>query len=253
MPKPGRSVDDLPLAAYVTGVDPGTERFPEGETEAELLAPPTAPSAAVPLPAGTLDQAVAQPGTDDDEAAAGHVATPLRRARAFARRNPRAAAGGGFVVVILVGLMLLSGGRPSPSAAGAVASPSAPPIATIAPDPGSATLVLTGSLDATYALTGVAGQPMPAKAVAATWVDTLQNVLTLDGQVDRGTRTTDAGLVLTWSLLVDGKLVTFTSEDGECTIGMAINPKYVSGTFACRKIKSDDGKYTVGATGTYRT
>jgi hypothetical protein len=53
--------------------------------------------------------------------------------------------------------------------------------------------------------------------------------------------------------MVNGKLVTFTSKAGECTIGMAENPKHVSGSFACRKLKSDDGKLTVEASGTYRT
>ena len=89
--------------------------------------------------------------------------------------------------------------------------------------------------------------------MTGTWTDPLQNVLTLAGPVDRGTRTTDAGLVLTWALMVDGKLVTFTSTAGECTIGMAVNPKSVSGSFSCRKLKSADGKLTVEASGTYRT
>jgi hypothetical protein len=32
-----------------------------------------------------------------------------------------------------------------------------------------------------------------------------------------------------------------------------VNPTSVSGTFTCKKLMSDDGKYVVGATGTYRT
>jgi hypothetical protein len=34
---------------------------------------------------------------------------------------------------------------------------------------------------------------------------------------------------------------------------MAENPKNVSGSFACHKLKSDDGKLTIEASGTYRT
>lgn len=249
----GRSMDDLPLAAY--------SRRAKSETADDDLDPPTddvlearttgAPAA---FAGSTFEPAASErlPADDEVDAAPAGLAA-FDRARAFASRNPRLVAGGAFVAIIVVGLTLLSGGGPSPSAAGAVASPSAPPIVPVAADPGSATLVLTGSIDGTYAFTGNALQPVAGTAVAATWADTLQNVLTLDGPVDRGTRTTDAGLVLTWGLVIDGKLVTFTSKDGECTIGMAANPKTVSGSFACRKIKSDDGKLTVGASGTYRT
>jgi hypothetical protein len=52
---------------------------------------------------------------------------------------------------------------------------------------------------------------------------------------------------------VKDRPVSFTSDAGECTIGMAVNPTNISGTFSCRNLKSDDGKLVVGATGTYRT
>jgi hypothetical protein len=52
---------------------------------------------------------------------------------------------------------------------------------------------------------------------------------------------------------IDGASVTFTSNSGECTVGMAVNSKTVSGTFVCKKLKSDDGEYVVDARGTYRT
>lgn len=256
MPQPGRSLDDLPLAAYSTGVDPETEP----EMEPDATAPPAAPIApsvpAAPFAAaagvrapGPFDAPATEPPADEAEAASGTIGA---RARDFARRNPRPVAGAAFVGMILVGVLLLTSGGGAPSAAGASASPSAPPVVVVA-DPGSATLVLTGSLTTTYTLTGNAGQPVSGNAVTAAWADANQDVLTLAGPVDRGTRTTDAGLVLTWGLMIDGKLVTFTSDDGECTIGMASNPKGVSGSFACRKLKSDDGRYTVGASGTYRT
>ncbi len=53
--------------------------------------------------------------------------------------------------------------------------------------------------------------------------------------------------------MVEKTPVTFTSTDGECTLGMGIVGTRVQGTFICKKLKSDDGKYVVGATGTYRT
>jgi len=245
MPTPGRSIEDLPLAAYSTGVDPESETFPDTESGAP-------PAGAAVGSVGTPDQVVAQAGPDDDKASATQRETPLRRARGFARRNPRPVAGALFVGMILVGLMLLSGGQPSPSAAGAVASATVPPAVTVAPDLGSATLTLTGPLDGSYALAGTVGQPVASDTVTASWADSLQDILTLEGPVDRGTRTTDAGLVLAFGLMVDGTLVTFTSKSGECTIGMAVNPRGVSGSFSCRNLKSDDGKLTVGANGTYR-
>lgn len=253
MPTPGRSADDLPLAAYSTGVDPETEpAIMAAATTPTVATPPAAPASPGVLPAGPFDAVVVQGPAGDDEAAS-PPRIVLARARAFASRNPRPVAGGAFITMILVGLMLLSGGKPAPSAAGAVASPGAPTIAPVAVDPGAATLVLTGGVKGTFTFTGNPGQPVAGSAVTASWVDTLQNVLTLDGPVDRGTRMTDAGLVLTWGLMLDGKLVTFTSKAGECTIGMASTPKSVTGSFACKKLKSDDGKLTVGAAGTYRT
>jgi hypothetical protein len=255
MPTPDRSVDDLPLAAYSTGVDPETE---SGAVEPAF----GTPSSAATTPAGGaaapdvlhldgLDPAAALP-VPEDEPRPPVPNVLVARARTFAAGNPRVVAGAAFVAVILVGLSMILGGK-GPTAAGASATPSIPPIAVVAADPGVATLVLKGSVQATLTMTGTAGQPVTDNVVGAAWGDSLQNVLTLQGKVDRGTRTTDAGLVLTWGLMVDGKLVTFTSKAGECTIGMASTQKAVSGSFACRKLKSADGKLTVEASGTYRT
>ncbi|MEO8273017.1 MAG: hypothetical protein ABI620_03035 [Chloroflexota bacterium] len=243
----GRSFDDLPLAAYSTGVDPATE---PPEMAASVVAPAHA-TAVVQL--NHLDAAAQLPIPEDEGNPAAAALTPAARARGFASANPRLIAGIGFVAVIVVGATMLLGGGTGPNAAAATVGPSAPGILPVAADPGAATLVLTGSVQATYSMTGNAGQPVTGNLVGATWADSLQNVLTLSGPLDRGTRTTDAGLVLTWGLMVEDKLVTFTSKHGECTIGMASNPKSVTGSFACRKLKSDDGKLTVGASGTYRT
>lgn len=253
-------MDDLPLAAYSRGTVESDKDLDEHAAGAAAPASATLSAAAAQVPGtpqpslalGTLDQPIAVP--EGEPGAIVRVPWPgLGRARALARRNPRLVAGGGFVAMILIGLALLGGGKPAPSAASAAATAGAPTAAPIAADPGAASMILTGAIEGTYSFTGNGGQSLAGNAVTAAWVDTLQNVLTLDGPVDRGTRMTDAGLVLTWGLMLDGKLVTFTSKSGECTIGMASSPKSVSGSFACRKIKSDDGKLSVGATGTYRT
>jgi hypothetical protein len=254
----GRSLDDQPLAAYSRrgSVNVGDDE-PEEPVHASVPwhdpdeATATAPAA---LALGTLDEPMVPSDATPADAVIRLPKPALGPLRDFVRARPRLVAGAGFVVVILFGLVLLGGGAALPGAAGTDPSPSAPAVVPVAAEPGSATLVLTGSVKATYTLTGNAGQPAAAdSAVAGLWTDSLQNMLKLDGPVDRGTRTTDAGFVLTWALMVEGELVTFTSSAGECTIGMAVNPSNVSGSFSCHKLKSDDGKLTVGASGTYRT
>ena len=156
--------------------------------------------------------------------------------------------------MILVGLVLLSGGGPGPSAAGALASPTFPPIAVVAAPTGDATLVLTGPIQGTFTLAGGASDAAKAHAFTASWKDAASNTVSLDATVDRGTRTTDATLVLRLSLVAaDGTVRTFTSKAGECTIGMGVLPTAVSGSFTCKSLRSDDGKVTIGASGTYRT
>jgi hypothetical protein len=252
----GRSEDDLPLAAYSRrgtanqDDDVSEPLAPVANAAPPYLTAPSAPHRTMTLDA--LDEPMA-PAPTDAGPPTRRLGAGLDRARVIARRNPRLAAGAGFVAVIAVGLMLLGGSSPAPSAAGVLATAGTPTVPPAVADPGAASLVLTGSVEATLSFTGSAPSPVAANVVSAAWADQLENVLTLDGPVDRGTRTTDAGLVLTLGLMVDGKLVTFTSQAGECTIGMASSPKAVSGSFACPKLTSDDGKLTVGATGTYRT
>lgn len=257
MPTPGRSFDDLPLAAYSAGVDPETEppAIDAALAASDAAMPPHSAAAGAAAPGviqlDALDPVAAMPVPEDEP-------TPpvpnvlLARGAALVRRNPRLLAGIASVGVIVVGFSMLLGST-SPAATGAAATASAPPIVTVAAVPGLATLVVTGSVNGTFTMTGSAGQPLSGNLVGATWADLLQDTLALSGPLDRGTRTTDAGLVLSWGLMVDGKLVTFSSKAGECTIGMASNPKAVSGSFDCRKLKSVDGKLTVEASGTYRT
>lgn len=248
MPFKGRSVDDLPLAAYSTGVDPETEPLSVREP---LVPPGTVAGAAHSVSMGDVGGALP---VSDDEPSAARGAIGLGRARTFAKRNPRLAAGGLFVAMILVGLVLLGGGGPSQSAAGALASPTFPPIAVVTAPSGDATLALTGTMQGTWTLAGGASGAAKAHSFTASWTDAASNTVSLDATVDRGTRTTDATLVLRFSVVAaDGTVRTFTSKAGECTIGMGVLPSAVSGSFTCTKLRSDDGKVTVGATGTYRT
>ena len=253
----GRSADDLPLAAYGGS---RMELTPEDESKFETGPSPSAPDGAdapEPLASGPFAHAVPGAALPDDNFGAGRP-TPTRELppvvtkAVTALRTSRLAAGAGFVGVILIGLLLLTGGQ-KPGAAGAEASPSAGPVAAVTAEPGNATLVVVAKTEQSLAFGGMTGAGAPAAPIAATWTDATLNSLGLQGAADRGTRTTNESLVLTFTVAIDGKPVTFTSTEGECTIGMAVHPRNVSGTFSCKKLKSDDGKVTVGATGTYRT
>jgi hypothetical protein len=254
-----RSLDDLPLAAYSTGMEPDARLDePEDAEPATMAADHAAPPAGSPfaLVAPDAHALPADPegiGAPQRQPSASTRTAPAAAALALARRNPRLAAGAGFVAVILVGLMLLGAGGQAPASLAANASPTAPPTNVLLPLTGDASLVLTGSVQGSYSFTGGARDAVKAGAFSATWIDTTQDTLALDAKVDRGTRTTDAGLVLRVTVVLNGTAVTFTSKKGECTIGMGVQPTSVSGSFTCKKLKSDDGKLTVGASGTYRT
>lgn len=254
MPFNGRSVDDLPLAAYSTGVDPATE--PDFD-------PPIAAERAVQVPVATAPglAAAAFPGFGDvplDKPATGPVRPAFRELLRNPRgnaRDPRLLLSGVIGVgVVLLALSLLGGGG-SKGPAAADASPSAPALAVASVAPvGDASVELTGALKGTFALTGVTGSGRsPEATMDSSWGDPLGNTLALDGSVSAGTRTTDPTFVLSWTVIVDGKAVSFASKAGECTVGMAVKPATVSGSFVCHKVKSVDGKYTVEASGTYRT
>jgi hypothetical protein len=259
----GRSIDDLPLAAYSTGLEPEDLRDEPADDSRQMPAPEYAQEPD-PRPGGT---AFAMLKADPHELSADPegIAAPARPASAsprrspasalvgLARRNPRLAAGAGFVAVILVGLLLLSAGGQTPASLAATASPTAPAVPVVLPPTGDASLVLTGAVQGTYAFTGGALDAAKASAFTATWTTATQDTLALEASVDRGTRTTGAGLVLRLSVVVQGVAVTFTSKAGECTVGMAVQPTTVSGSFTCKKLKSDDGTLTIGASGTYRT
>jgi hypothetical protein len=254
MPSQGRSADDLPLAAYSTGVDP--ESVPELDPAAA-----TAPAWAAPagrridddLPGDPFGQAA----PPHDEAAAAAVQPAfldvLRNPRGNTR-DPRLLLSGVIAIgIVLLAVSLLGGAQKGQATA--LASPSAPAAAlTTAAPAGNASVEITGALKGTFDLAGVTGTGRPSGAsMASSWGDPLGDALALGGPVSDGTRMTDAGFVLSWTVMVNGKAVTFTSKSGECVIGMAVKPATVSGSFTCHKVKSADGKLVVGATGTYRT
>jgi hypothetical protein len=255
MPLKGRSPDDMPLAAYSTGVDPDTE--PDLDPPALAADDPSATASAAPfdndLPADPFGQAAPPPGARSASARPA-FRDVLRNPRANVR-DPRVLLSGvvAFGLVLLV--VSLAAGGVGKGQGTALASPSAPagPVITAAPA-GDANVEITGAVTGTFDLTGVTGTGRPSGShMASSWVDLVGDALALGGPVSAGTRTTDAGFVLSWTVMVKGKAVTFTSKAGECVIGMAVKPTTVSGSFTCHKVKSADGKLVVGATGTYRT
>jgi len=263
----GKSLDDLPLAAYGGS---GMELTAEDEARIETPLPDDAPAAAAepepgpePVPPGAFAHATPAVEAFDDSletpAAPGPAVVAIEGLAAIGKRavmllrTSRIAAGATFGGVLVVGLLLFLGGITKPGAAGADASPSAPAVVAATREPGNATLVLTGKVEQTLAFAAMTGVGTPGEPIAVTWTDTTTSSLSLEGAADRGTRTTDESLVLHFTILVNKKPVTFTSAAGECIVGMAVNPTSVSGTFTCKKLMSDDGKYVVGATGTYRT
>ena len=170
-------------------------------------------------------------------------------------RDPRVLAGGIVAIgLALLGVSLLGGGGPSSGAAGPGSSQNTT-LAQPTPVPvGAATVEQTGALKGTFELTGQTGAgPAVESQVNATWGDSTGDTLGLTGLASAGTRATDANFVLTWSTFVAGAPVKFTSNDGECVIGMAVGAKAVSGGFVCKKLTSDDGKRTIDLKGTYRT
>ena len=255
-----RSLDDLPLAAYG-----GSGMELSADDEAKLdAAPPTEaeahsqdPDPAEPIPPGPFAHATGQDPALEGEPRPARPLAPvllgLATRGATLLRTSRPAQGAVFAGVIAIGVLMLLGGGSNPGAAGADASPSAAVVVAPTREPGNATLVLTGEVEQEVTFTTSAGAGAPSAPLAITWSDPTANSLGLAGPVDRGTRSTAETLVLQWTVMVDEKPVTFTSTDGECTLGMGIVGTRVQGTFTCKKVKSDDGKYVVGATGTYRT
>jgi hypothetical protein len=170
-------------------------------------------------------------------------------------RDPRVLAGGTIVIgLALLGISLLGGGGPNAGAGGPNGSQDANAALPTAPVLGNASVELTGGGTGTFTLTGATGSgPAVNSQVNATWTDPLGESLGLSGLASQGTRTTDPNFVLTWTMLVNGSAVTFTSRAAECTIGMAVAVKSVHGTFVCKNLPSPDGKHVVDLRGSYTT
>ena len=84
-------------------------------------------------------------------------------------------------------------------------------------------------------------------------VEVARQLARRDVAVEIFTRTTTADLILTVTVVARGAPATFTSEAGECTVGMAEKLLNVTGSFVCPEITSDDGRVTLKITGTYKT
>lgn len=255
----GRSLDDLPLAAFSTGsiedepdsgADPATaqpSQEPQPGSADTLAQPPVAPPrhAAATAPASPRTETVIVP-------VAGRDIPAWEASLRTAIRDPRALAGGAVVLGIVVIAVALGGGGP-PGAPAPSGSPTPAPIATTQVA-GAVTLTLSGGLTGTYNLAGATGLGRPAgDRLDASWTDASGNSLSLTGIATSGVRPTGADLVLTWTVVVNGKPVTFTSNHGECILGMALKPKTISGSITCTKLRSDDRKVVVGIAGDYRT
>jgi hypothetical protein len=257
-----RSIDDLPLAAYAKAANDRFEDPGEAVDRDPDLEDATEHATSLPATSSTEHVRVERHGWADDLQAPPPPAPPTSRATALAGlvqrfnvRDPRVlAVGVGAVVVVLAAVVMLGG---IGSNAG-TATPSATPGSSAGGGAGGpvaeAKLVLTGGLSQTFNFSGLTGEgSATATRLGATWTDASLNTLTLTGPVSQGTRATSASLELSWVISIDGTPVTFTSKAGECSVGMSIRQSSVSGSFACTKITSVDGTYTVGATGTYRT
>ena len=247
----GRSMDDLPLAAYSTGMEQEVPPEPAAPAAPPVMAKgDTGPFGAAEVVAGDAVPAAAGPR---------RIALPawLVNPRTHLR-DPRLLMTGVIGVgVVLLAASLLLGGGPTSGAAGPGASASARPggvSATPIPPSGDASVEVTGKLAGTYLLAGASGTgPAAAGRIDAAWADALGSGLSISGPASAGTRTTDPTFVLTWTVAVNGVSTTFSSAAAECTVGMGVQPKSVTGSFVCKKLKSADGKLEIDLRGTYRT
>lgn len=267
MPIQGRSADDLPLAAYSTGVDPETEPAIDPPATANVAPSPAAPRVAPPRAAApAFTRSPGEPPADPFGQAAparAAVATPaaqppflevLRNPRGNAR-DPRLLLSGVVAIGLVLLVVSLLGGGAAKGQATALESPGAGggAVATAAPA-GAVNVEFTGAFSGTFDLTGMTGTGRPSgTTMASTWGDSAGDALALGGPVSAGTRATDSGFVLSWTVMIKGQAVKFTSSAGECVIGMAVKMTTVSGSFTCHQVKSADGKLLVSASGTYRT
>ena len=223
-------------------------------------------AAAAPAEQQAPFQAVAQPATQpigkpakQPKTRSVKVGTPGAPAGIRSRlpkamlRDPRVLAIGAIAIgVALLGFSLLGGGGPGSGSGGPNSSQDTTAVLPTAPVLGNASVEVTSGATGTFTLTGATGSgPAMDSHVDATWTDPSGQSLGIVGLASQGTRTTDPNFVLTWTMLIDGTSVTFTSRAAECTIGMAVGPKAVHGSFFCKRLRSGD--HVIDLDGSYTT
>lgn len=126
---------------------------------------------------------------------------------------------------------------------------------------GIATLALSGDLTGSYTLDSFNGPalvgPPPGGPFSVNWVsvDEINARLTVGGDPFVGEAETTATLGLSFYAPVppDGN-AHFTSVAGECTLTIGtMEAATLSGSFECTALPSDDGAFTVDASGTFQT
>jgi hypothetical protein len=182
-------------------------------------------------------------------------ARPLARDPRELVRDPRVLAGGVIAIgIALLGFSLLGGGGPASGSSGPNGSHNPVGAQPTTPILGNATVELTAGTTGTFTLGGVTGAgPAVSSRISATWSDAGGQTLGISGLASQGVRTTDVNFVLTWNMVINGAAVTFTSQARECTIGMAVGPTAVHGSFVCKKLTSPDRKHVIDLRGTYST
>ena len=167
-------------------------------------------------------------------------------------RDPRLLVAG-FIVAGIAVLAVVFGGGWTPG--GLASAPTASPtLAVVTPPPGVASMTISGGVTGAFSLTGTVGFGRPSNdQLASTWTDARGGTLTLTGLASSGTRPTGPDLGVTWAMVVGGTTVTFTSQGGECVVGMAVQPTAVVGSITCHALTSADGTVVIDVEGTYHT
>jgi hypothetical protein len=170
-------------------------------------------------------------------------------------RDRRILAGGVVVIgLALLGFSMLNGGGPGSGSGGPTKSQDTTAVLPTPAVLGNASVEVTAGGTGTFALTSATGSgPAVNSRIDATWTAPTGESLGLAGMASQGTRATDPNFVLTWTMLIDGTSVTFTSRAAECTIGMAVGAKTVHGSITCKALKSADGKHRIDFRGAYTT
>lgn len=120
---------------------------------------------------------------------------------------------------------------------------------------GTASVAVTGGLNATVALGKLSSAVWapPPSGIALTWAGDRQQSLSIGGPSFTSQQPTSDARVLSFGVLGStGSLVQFRSAAGEClvTINPAL-PDNMGGVFTCHQLASSDGAVTVDVQGTF--